>query len=180
MADSGWPTAGLNPESAIWPLGSGTRRPGEARAVSRHPHDPGCVFCKIVRGEIPSAVVLETDDAVAFLDIRPVNKGHVLLVPRAHHADLSELPEPLASHVGSLLPRLCRAVKAATGADGLNVIVNNGRAAGQTVDHGHWHVIPRWHNDPVHWPWPHSEYAGDEMGQMRLAIERELNPGKGA
>src|SRR6185312_8213130 len=105
--------------------------PTRSRAVSRHPHDPGCVFCKIVRGEIPSAVVLETDDAVAFLDINPVNKGHVLLVPRAHHADLTELPEALAAHAGSLLPRLCRAVKKATGADGFNLIVNNGRAAGQ-------------------------------------------------
>jgi histidine triad (HIT) family protein len=136
--------------------------------------DPHCIFCKIVRGEIPSTVVLETDDAVAFLDINPVNKGHVLLVPRAHHADLAELPEPLAAHVGSLLPRLCRAVKAATGADGYNVIVNNGRAAGQTVFHGHWHLIPRWHDDRVNWPWPHNSYAGDELAQMRFAITRAL------
>jgi histidine triad (HIT) family protein len=141
-------------------------------------HDPGCIFCKITRGEIASARVLETDQAVAFLDIRPVNPGHVLLVPRAHHADLSELPEELAAHVGSLLPRLCRAIRAATGADGLNVIINNGRAAGQTVDHGHWHVIPRFRDDAVNWPWPHAEYVGDELGQMQFRIERELNPAR--
>jgi histidine triad (HIT) family protein len=137
-------------------------------------HD--CLFCKIVQGTIPSATVLETGDAVAFLDIHPVNKGHVLLVPRAHHADLTELPEAVAAHVAALLPRLCRAIKSATGADGFNVIVNNGQAAGQTVDHGHWHIIPRFRNDPVDWPWPHGDYVGDELGQMRFRIERELNP----
>jgi histidine triad (HIT) family protein len=144
--------------------------------VTGHRHEPGCIFCKIVRGEIPSSVVLETDDEVAFLDIRPVNKGHVLLVPKEHHANLAELPDELAAHAGMLLPRLCRAVQAATGSDGLNVIVNTGRAAGQTVDHVHWHVIPRFHNDPVNWPWPHSEYSGDELSQMRFRIERELKP----
>ena len=82
--------------------------------MSHSVHDSHCVFCKIVRGEIPSARVLETADAVVFLDINPVNPGHTLLVPRAHHARLEELPEELAAHAGSLLPRLCRAVKAAT------------------------------------------------------------------
>ena len=57
---------------------------------------------------------------------------------------------------------------------GLNVIVNNGRAAGQTIDHCHWHLIPRFDDDPINWPWPHSEYVGDELGQMRFRIEREL------
>jgi histidine triad (HIT) family protein len=138
--------------------------------------NPSCVFCKIVHGEIPSAKVLETDRAIAFLDIAPVNCGHVLLVPRAHHAALAELPGDLAAHAGSLLPSLCRAIQAATGADGLNVIVNNGQAAGQTIDHVHWHIIPRFHNDPVNWPWPHSQYVGDELGQMQFRIQRELSP----
>ena len=106
--------------------------------------------------------------------------AHVLLVPRAHHAHLAELPDELAAHVGSLLPRLCRAVQAATGADGLNVIVNNGRVAGQTIDHGHWHIIPRFHDDAVDWPWPQGEYVGDELGQMQFRIERELRANPGA
>ena len=138
--------------------------------MSDHPHDPQCIFCKIVRGEIPSATVLETADAVAFLDINPVNRGHVLLVPRAHHANLAELPDDLAAAVGALLPKLCRAVKAATAADGFNVIINNGRVAGQTIDHGHWHVIPRFVGDPVNWPWPHSPYSGDELARTRDRI----------
>lgn len=144
--------------------------------MTRHPHDPHCLFCKIVRGEVPASIVLETEDAVAFLDTHPVVKGHLLLVPKGHHAHLAELPEADAAATAALLPGLCRAVQKATGADGYNVIVNNGRAAGQTVGHGHWHLIPRFHDDPVDWPWPHEEYVGDEAGQMRFAIERELNP----
>jgi histidine triad (HIT) family protein len=133
-----------------------------------------CIFCKIARGEVPSARLIETGLAIAFLDINPVSHGHTLLVPRAHHPSLSDLPDALAGEVGSLLPRLCRAIAAATGAHGLNVIVNNGRAAGQTIDHCHWHIIPRFSDDSVNWPWPHSEYAGDELEQMRFRIEREL------
>lgn len=144
--------------------------------MSQHHSDPSCIFCKIILGEVPSVRVLETDQAVALLDINPVNPGHVLLLTRAHHPTLSELPEELAAHTASLLPRLCRAVREATGANGLNVIVNNGRAAGQTIDHVHWHVIPRFHDDAVNWPWPHTEYMGDELRQMQFRIQRELNP----
>jgi len=137
-------------------------------------NDPDCIFCKITRGEVPSARILDTDEAIAFLDINPVSHGHALLVPKAHHANLNELPDALAGAVGSLLPRLCRAIAAATGSQGLNIIVNSGRAAGQTIDHCHWHIIPRFRDDPVNWPWPHTEYLGDELNQMRFRIEREL------
>ncbi|MDG3007189.1 HIT family protein [Paludisphaera mucosa] len=136
--------------------------------------DPNCLFCKIVHGEIPSARVLETDRAIVILDVNPVARGHVLVVPRDHHPQLRDLPDELAAHAGSLLPRLTRAVVAATGADGSNLIVNSGRVAGQTIDHCHWHVIPRFENDPVDWPWPHEAYAGDEMGRMASQITREL------
>jgi histidine triad (HIT) family protein len=137
-------------------------------------HEARCVFCKIVRGEIPSARVLETAQAVVFLDINPLSPGHTLLVPRSHHAHLGELPEEIAAHAGSLLPRLCRAVKAATGAEGLNVIINNSSVAGQTIDHCHWHIVPRFANDSIHWPWPQGKYSGDELSQMKSRIEREL------
>jgi histidine triad (HIT) family protein len=142
--------------------------------VASSTHDPHCIFCKIIHGEVPSARVLETDHAVAFLDIQPLNPGHTLLVPRSHHAHITELPEELAAHAGSLLPRLCRAVEAATGAAGLNVVINNGRVAGQTIDHCHWHIIPRFAGDPVNWPWPQGKYTGDELHQMKTQIEREL------
>lgn len=137
--------------------------------------DPECLFCKIASGEIPSARVLETDHAVAFLDINPVNKGHVLLVPKAHHATLADLPDEIAAATASLLPRLCRAILAATAGDGLNVVVNNGRVAGQTVDHGHWHLIPRFVGDPVDWPWPHAAYSGDELDRMQAGIKAAID-----
>jgi histidine triad (HIT) family protein len=138
------------------------------------PRDPGCLFCKIIAGEIPSAKVLETDAALAFLDINPVNQGHVLLVPKEHHPSVAELSDEAAAETAQLLPRLTRVLLRATGADGLNIIVNNGRAAGQTIDHGHWHLIPRFTDDAVNWPWPHSPYSGDELPQMQFRIEREL------
>jgi histidine triad (HIT) family protein len=136
--------------------------------------DLGCIFCKIARGEVPSSRVLETDEALAFLDVNPVNPGHVLLIPKAHHATIADLPDALAASVAGLLPRLCRAVRSATEADGLNVVVNTGRVAGQTIDHVHWHVIPRFNGDAVHWPWPHVSYQGDELDQMRSAISQAL------
>ena len=143
--------------------------------MSQHAHNPDCIFCKIVTGAIPAAKVLETPEAIAFLDIKPVNRGHTLVVPKAHHPHLADIPDAIAAATGALLPRLCRAIRAATGADGLNVIVNNGEAAGQTIDHCHWHIIPRFRDDAVNWPWPHSPYIGDELGQMKLRIERELS-----
>ncbi|MEO6810587.1 MAG: HIT family protein [Isosphaeraceae bacterium] len=137
--------------------------------------DPDCLFCKIVHGEIPAAKVMETDQALAFLDINPLNHGHVLVVPRDHHANLLDLPDPLAAHTASLLPRLARAVKQATGATGLNIVLNIGEVAGQTIDHIHWHVIPRFQGDPVHWPWPQGRYVGDELNQMQHSIQQALN-----
>lgn len=137
-------------------------------------HDPNCIFCKIVAGSIPSARVLETDQAIAFLDINPVNPGHVLVIPRAHHATLPELPDDLAAHTAGLLPRVARAVQAVTGAEALNVVVNVGRVAGQTVDHVHWHIIPRHVGDAVRWPWPHQPYSGDALARMQADLTRAL------
>lgn len=104
--------------------------------------DPNCLFCKISDGRIPSQRLYEDDFCTAFLDINPVNHGHVLIVPRYHHKDITELPSEIAAQVAKLLPGLAKAVVKATGADGFNVIINNGAVAGQTIFHGHWHIIP--------------------------------------
>jgi histidine triad (HIT) family protein len=134
-----------------------------------------CIFCKIIQGEIPSQRILETDRAVAFLDIAPVNFGHVLLVPRAHHRDLLELSDDDAAYLGGLLPKLCRAVMKATGAVAFHVVVNNGEVAGQTVFHGHWHIIPRSRGDAVRWPWPHLKYEEGAMTRMKDEIQAALD-----
>ncbi len=139
--------------------------------------DPACLFCKIVHGEIPCAESCETEQAVAFLDINPVNKGHVLIVPIA--ASPPPWPTCRMTSPRKPLPRCCPGCagpfEPPRVAEGLNVIVNIGSAAGQTIDHAHWHIIPRRGDDAVDWPWPHEPYVGDELNQMRFAIERELN-----
>lgn len=137
---------------------------------------PDCIFCKLVAGEIPSTRVLETDRAIVILDIHPVVKGHVLIIPREHHRQLCDLPDDLAAHAGSLLPRLSRAVVTATGAAGSNTVINSGRVAGQTIDHCHWHIIPRFADDPVNWPWPHDSYAPEEMAGTASRIVDALEP----
>lgn len=144
--------------------------------MTTHASDPNCIFCKIVAGSIPCQKILETDRAIAFLDINPVNLGHLLVVPRAHHANLAELDEEDAGHVGSLLPKLARAIESVTGASSYNLVVNNGPVAGQTVFHGHWHMIPRFEGDNVRWPWTHVAYPPKGAGPLRERMAAALEP----
>lgn len=101
------------------------------------------IFAKILSGEIPCHRVLEDEHVLAFLDIGPLSRGHVLLIPKEARATLGELSDESAAALGRTLPRLCRAVCAATGATAYNVLQNNGAEAGQVVMHVHFHVIPR-------------------------------------
>ena len=142
---------------------------------SEYQVDPQCLFCKIVEGKIPSTKIYSDSHCIVFLDINPINHGHVLIVPRHHHKDLTELPSNVASHVASIIPAIATALMKATKADGMNLVVNNGIAAGQTIFHGHWHLIPRFTDDSVNWPWPHGSYEGDEMNQVAFAIGREMH-----
>lgn len=102
-----------------------------------------CLFCKIVRGEIPSHKVYEDEAFVAFLDINPVNPGHTLIVPKEHSENILDMSEAPLTGIGAIIQKIARAVKTATEADGINVTMNNGQAAGQLVPHAHTHVIPR-------------------------------------
>ncbi len=133
-----------------------------------------CLFCRIVAGEIPASKVFEDDEVVAFLDLHPVNFGHSLIVPKAHHATLTDLPDALAMAVARQVPRLTRAILTATAAPGLNLVVNNGAVAGQTIDHVHWHLIPRFEGDAVDWPWPHLSYPELGLEAMRGRIVARL------
>ena len=135
-----------------------------------------CIFCRIVAREVPATIVYEDDRVVAFLDIHPVNFGHLLVVPKDHHPTLMDLPEDCATAVARVVPRLSRAIRAATDAPGLHLVVNNGAAAGQTVDHVHWHLIPRFVGDAVDWPWPHLSYPGAGAEAMRDRIVAQLAP----
>lgn len=127
-----------------------------------------CIFCKIIVGEVPSQKVYEDDLVVAFLDIAPINAGHTLLIPKEHHANLLDCPEEVLRSLIVVLQKLGRAVSEAVGADGFNVGLNNGRAAGQIVDHTHFHIIPRFTNDGLK-SWSQRKY---EIGEDAATAEK--------
>lgn len=109
-------------------------------------HDD-CIFCKLVAGEIPSHRVFEDDDAVAFMDISPLNPGHLLVVPRAHHAQIFDIEPALYGRLATVAAHLAGALRSALAPDGLNVLQLNGEAANQVVPHVHFHLVPRWDGD---------------------------------
>jgi histidine triad (HIT) family protein len=121
----------------------------------------GCLFCSIASGDLPALVVLDSPEVVAFLDSRPVFKGHVLAVPRAHVETLVDLPEPLVSPLFLAVQRIAAAVEAGLGAGGTFVAVNN--RVSQSVPHLHVHVVPRTKGDGLRgFFWPRTRYASDE------------------
>ena len=108
-----------------------------------------CIFCKIAAGEIPSATLYEDEDFRVILDLGPASKGHALILPKQHYANLYELPDELAEKVIRLAKKMVIAMTKALQCDGFNVVQNNGEAAGQTVFHFHMHLIPRYEGDSV-------------------------------
>ncbi|MFQ3318991.1 MAG: histidine triad (HIT) family protein [Natronomonas sp.] len=106
-----------------------------------------CVFCHILDGEIPARVVYEDDNVLAFLDANPLSRGHTLVVPKAHHERIDDLPTADRNAVFETLGRLAPSVEAAVDADGVNVGMNDGKAAGQEVPHVHGHIVPRFEGD---------------------------------
>ena len=112
-----------------------------------------CIFCKIAAGEIPSATIYEDDDFRVILDIEPASKGHALILPKDHYANLYELPEELASKALVVAKKVITKMTEIVECDGYNVLQNNGEAAGQTVFHFHMHLIPRYKEDDVTIKW---------------------------
>lgn len=112
-----------------------------------------CIFCKIAAGEIPSATIYEDDDFRVILDIEPASKGHALILPKEHYANLYEMPDDLASKVLVVAKKVVAKMTDILGCDGYNVLQNNGETAGQTVFHFHMHLIPRYKEDDVTIKW---------------------------
>jgi len=133
-----------------------------------------CIFCRIISGEIPAMKVLEDESALAFLDIGPLAEGHVLLIPKAHYETADEMPPDAVGAMLRHLPGLIRAVRAATGCEGVNVLQNNGRVAHQVVPHVHFHIIPRKSGDAFHFNWPAGTYPQGRMEQLGRAIREQL------
>lgn len=109
--------------------------------------DKDCIFCKIVAGEIPCTKVFEDGSVLAFMDIAPLNKGHLLVVPKEHVETIIEMDSKLYGHMASVICGLAKAVKTSLNPEGTNVLQLNGKAGNQVVPHVHMHLIPRWTGD---------------------------------
>jgi histidine triad (HIT) family protein len=136
--------------------------------------EAGCIFCKIIRGEIPCQRVWESEHVLAFLDIQPLAVGHTVIVPKHHVPSLEDLPESWAQRLGPSLGLVAGVVARVVGAEGYNVLQNNGAIAGQVVPHVHFHVVPRRPGDGLGYRWKTRAASGAELeglaGRIRQAF----------
>lgn len=136
-----------------------------------------CIFCKIVNGEIPSAKVFENEHVLAFLDIGQVTKGHTLVIPKVHKENIFELTPEIAKHIFAAIPAISNALKKEFEPSGLNLLNNNGKAAGQEVFHYHIHLIPRYGKGDgfgAVWKTHHDEYSSEDFQTMATNIGKHL------
>ena len=133
-----------------------------------------CVFCKIISGVFSSTTVYEDDNFKAIFDISPASKGHTLVLAKKHVENIFEMDEAIAANGLSVISKIATAIKEALSCDGINIIQNNGEAAGQTVNHLHFHIIPRFNNDGVISTWVNKSYENDEANQIAERIKSKL------
>jgi len=133
-----------------------------------------CVFCKMVAGQIPVTRIYEDEVVLSFLDIGPISDGHTLVIPKQHFEKLHDCPSELLARVCSRLGKVARAVAAAMSSDGYNILCNNGRAAGQLVDHVHFHIVPRHHGDGLFDRWPAYKYQEGIIEEIAARIRENL------
>lgn len=131
-----------------------------------------CIFCKIVAGEVPCYKLSETDDVLSFLDIMPITRGHLLVIPTRHIERAWDMPPELMGAVAAEAARLAERVHAAVNCKGMNIIMNCGSIAGQVVPHAHMHVVPRYAGDGIRFPWPQGDLT-DETAQGLVALLRD-------
>lgn len=133
-----------------------------------------CLFCKIIRGEIPSSKVYEDEHVYAFLDIAPAFAGHCLVVPKNHCRNILDMEPSEAVHIVEAVQKIAPAAVKATGAEGFNVVQNNEEAAGQTVFHAHFHIIPRKAGDGMGLWTPSSYESMEKMAETAQKIQAEI------
>ncbi len=134
-----------------------------------------CIFCKIVNKEIPATILFEDEDLLVFMDIGPIVKGHVLVIPKTHYDPVTQTPDELLAKLHIAAKRMATAQMNALGADGVNIMQNNGTAAGQEVPHIHVHVIPRFEGDGHHWNWNPKKYDDfEEMAELADKMQKYL------
>ena len=135
--------------------------------------DCNCIFCKIANGEIPSTTLYEDEDFRVILDLGPATRGHALLLPKNHFANLFELDDETAQKAILVAKKMAGKMKDALGADGFNLVQNNGEAAGQTVFHFHMHLIPRYENDNAGILWEPGETTPEDMAEVKRQVDGE-------
>ena len=134
-----------------------------------------CIFCKIINENMPAEVVYENDDVIAFLDINPANKGHVLVIPKEHQRTMDSLSTNKLPSLISATQLVTKTIQSATSCHGYNVIMNNEKAAGQIVPHAHFHIIPRLEGDKLIPPIKRQKYGKREIKEYANAIKKEIN-----
>jgi histidine triad (HIT) family protein len=133
-----------------------------------------CLFCKMVTGQIPVTKIYEDEDVLAFLDIGPISDGHTLVIPKQHFEKLHDCPTEILSKVSSQLGKIAGAVAAAMNSDGYNVLCNNGKAAGQLIEHLHFHIIARNSGDGIFNRWPSYKYKQGKIEVIADQIRKNL------
>lgn len=131
-----------------------------------------CIFCKIVDGRIPAAKVYEDSKVVGFLDIMPANKGHCLIVPKKHAQTLIDMGDDDLPATMKAAKKVARALSLSFGNGSFNLVMNNGKDAGQIVNHAHIHLIPRFQKDRLRIKWSHLKYEGDEIKEHAEKIKK--------
>ncbi|MBP3467987.1 MAG: HIT family protein [Lachnospiraceae bacterium] len=132
-----------------------------------------CIFCKIANGEIPSKTIYEDQEFRVILDLGPATRGHALILPKEHYANLYELPEETAAKVMVLAKKMATRMTKNLSCDGFNIVQNNGETAGQTVMHYHLHLIPRYQNDGQNILWKPTEVSQEELEEIKNQILKE-------
>ena len=132
-----------------------------------------CIFCKIAAGDIPSATIYEDNDFRVILDIEPASKGHALILPKEHYANLYELSDNLAAKALIVAKKVITKMTGILGCDGYNVVQNNGEAAGQTVFHFHIHLIPRYKDDNVNIGWSQGNLTEEIKAEILSGMNEE-------
>ena len=134
-----------------------------------------CIFCKIANGEIPSATLYEDEDFRVILDLGPASKGHALILPKAHAANIYEISDDMAAKAMILAKKMATKMTEALKCDGFNIVQNNGEPAGQTVFHFHMHLIPRYKEDNVGITWKPGELTDKDKEEILSKVKAQLS-----
>ena len=136
-----------------------------------------CIFCRIIKKDIPNAIIYENEKFLAFMDKYPINHGHTLIVPKQHYDNILEMPAEIVGEMFALIPSLAKAITSVIESDGFNINQNNGKSANQIVPHVHVHIVPRYSAEKVKGQWPTRKIAKmEELQELALKITESIVP----